>query len=158
MTAVSLQTLLPAWWPPSTMARKRREPPRRKPKASSRRPIATGVTTLAIEIANLAKPSVTETLQFTVDSGATYSVVPASVLRKLRIRALKRETFRLANGATIVRRKGGAVFKFRHYVGVADVIFGEEGDATLLGALTLEALGLSLDPIRRELKPMQLVL
>jgi len=38
------------------------------------------------------------------------------------------------------------------------VIFGEKGDATLLGALTLEALGLSLDPIRRELKPMTLVL
>jgi hypothetical protein len=38
------------------------------------------------------------------------------------------------------------------------VIFGEEGDATLLGALSLEALGLSLDPIRRELEPMDLVL
>ena len=32
------------------------------------------------------------------------------------------------------------------------------GDATLLGTLTLEALGLSLDPIRRELKPMTLML
>jgi len=30
--------------------------------------------------------------------------------------------------------------------------------ATLLGTLTLEALGLSLDPIRRELKPMTLML
>jgi len=28
----------------------------------------------------------------------------------------------------------------------------------LLGALTLEALGLTLDPIRRELRPMPLVL
>ena len=30
--------------------------------------------------------------------------------------------------------------------------------ATLLGALTLEALGLALDPIRRELKPVTLLL
>jgi len=50
------------------------------------------------------------------------------------------------------------LFKFGQYVGFADVIFGEEGDATLLGALSLEALGLSLDPIRRELKPRRLVL
>jgi predicted aspartyl protease len=130
----------------------------RKPRTSSRRPIAMGVTTLLIEVANPAKPSVTERVEFTVDSGAVYSVVPAPVLRKLGIRPIKRETFRLANGSTIVRRKGGAFFKFRDYVGVADVIFGEKGDATLLGALSLEALGLSLDPIRRELKPMQLVL
>ena len=117
-----------------------------------------GVTSLVVGVANPAKPSATERLEFTVDSGAVYSVVPASVLRKLGIRSLKRETFRLANGTTIVRRKGGALFKFQDYVGVADVIFGEEGDAILLGAMTLEALGLSLDPIRRELKPLQLIL
>jgi hypothetical protein len=32
------------------------------------------------------------------------------------------------------------------------VIFGEAGDSTLLGALTLEALGYALDPFRRELR------
>ncbi|MBI2219040.1 MAG: aspartyl protease family protein [Candidatus Rokubacteria bacterium] len=117
-----------------------------------------GVTTLFVDVANPTKPEVTERLEFVVDSGATYSVVPAGVLRKLRIRPLKRETFRLANGTTIVRRKGVAIFRFGEYVGGGDVIFGEAGDATLLGALTLEALGLSLDPIRRELKPMQLLL
>ena len=121
-------------------------------------PVAMGVTTLVVEVANPAKPTVTERLEFTVDSGAVYSVVPREVLRTLRIRPQKRETFRLANGTTIVRQKGVALFKFRKYVGGADVIFGEEGDATLLGALSLEALGLTLDPIRRELRPMQLIL
>ena len=117
-----------------------------------------GVTTLIVEVANVAKPEVTERLTFTVDSGAAYSVVPGAVLRKLRIRPQKRETFRLANGATIVRQKGVALFKFRQYVGGGDVIFGEKGDATLLGALSLESLGLALDPIKRELRPMKLIL
>ncbi len=117
-----------------------------------------GITTLAVDVANPADPEVAERLEFTVDSGAVYSVVPAPVLERLRIQPLKRDTFRLANGAHIDRQRGGAVFKFQGYIGVADVIFGEPGDATLLGALTLEALGLSLDPIRRELKPMELVL
>lgn len=117
-----------------------------------------GVTVLKIDVANPERPSVTKRLEFTIDSGAVYSVVPAEVLRKLRIRPQRRQTFHLANGATIVRRKGVALFKFRDYVGGGDVIFGEKDDATLLGALTLEALGLSLDPIKRQLRPMQLTM
>jgi predicted aspartyl protease len=117
-----------------------------------------GVTTLDLEIANPAAPEIMERLNFTVDSGAVYSVVPSPVLDRLGIRPLKRDRFRLANGTYITRQRGGALFKFRDYVGVADVIFGEPGDATLLGALSLEALGLSLDPIKRELKPMDLIL
>ena len=117
-----------------------------------------GVTTLVVDVANPATPNVSEPLTFLVDSGAFYSVVPADVLQRLGIQPLKQETFRLANGTHIVRWKGGALFKFEEYVGFSDVIFGEEGDATLLGALSLEALGLALDPIKRELRPMQLIL
>ena len=40
-----------------------------------------GVTTLTVEIANPATPEVTEGLEFIVDSGAVFSVVPADVLR-----------------------------------------------------------------------------
>ena len=42
--------------------------------------------------------------------------------------------------------------------GGADVIFGEKGDSILLGAFTLEALGMTLDPLKRELKPLPMVL
>ncbi len=41
--------------------------------------------------------------------------------------------------------------------GAAPVIFGEPGDATLLGTVTLESLGLILDPIRRELRPLPMI-
>ena len=100
----------------------------------------------------------TEKVEFLVDSGAIYSVVAAAILHRLGIKPLIDQQFRLADGSKIVRRKGGAVFKYKDRVGVADVIFGEEGDSTLLGAFTLEALGLSLDPLRRELKPLPMVL
>jgi hypothetical protein len=93
-----------------------------------------------------------------VGSGAVYSVIPAHVLDALGIRPLVEEEFRLADGSRIVRRKGGALFRYGQRVGVADVIFGEPDDATLLGALTLEALGLALDPLKRELKPIPLIL
>jgi hypothetical protein len=38
------------------------------------------------------------------------------------------------------------------------VIFGEPGDSTLVGAVTLEARGVILDPIRRELRPLPAIL
>jgi len=117
-----------------------------------------GITVLEVEVANPSKPKTGIVLEFLVDSGAVYSVVPAAVLKRLGIKPLAKERFRLADGSSIVRKKGGALFRYRDRVGVADVIFGEKGDSLLLGALTLEALGLSLDPLRRELKPLPMIL
>ncbi len=117
-----------------------------------------GLTVLELEVGNDSNPEVTEILDFLVDSGAIYSVVPSPVLQKLGIRPLGEQVFRLADGTKILRKKGGAFFKLGDKFGVADVIFGEEGDSTLLGALTLEALGLALDPIRRELRELPMIL
>jgi len=117
-----------------------------------------GLTVLEMEVANPATPEKTEKVEFLIDSGAGYSVVPTPILERLGIRPLSQQQFRLADGSKIVRKKGVAVFKHGELVGGADVIFGEEGDSNLLGALTLEALGLSLDPLRRELKPLPMIL
>jgi clan AA aspartic protease len=117
-----------------------------------------GLTVLEIDVGNPAKPDVTEKLEFLIDSGAIYSVVPSAILEKLGIRPLAEQEFRLANGEKIVRKKGIALFKYKDRIGGADVIFGEEGDYVLLGVLTLEALGLVLHPLRRELRPLPLIL
>ncbi len=85
-----------------------------------------GLTVLDIEIANPAKPEITEKLELLIDSGAVYSVVPTPVLEKLGIKPLAEEEFRLADGSKIKRKKGGAVFKYQGRVGVADVIFGKK--------------------------------
>lgn len=117
-----------------------------------------GMTVLEIEVGNPARPKRTKKLEFLIDSGAVYSVVPANILKKLGIKPLVTQEFRLANGSKITRKKGGALFKYKDRVGVADVIFGEKGDSNLLGAFTLEALGLSLDPLKRELSPLPMIL
>ncbi len=117
-----------------------------------------GLTVLEVEVGNPGNPLVTEKVEFLIDSGAIYSVVPAAILERLGISPLTEQQFRLADGSKIIRKKGGAVFKYEGKVGFADVIFGEEGDSKPLGAFTLEALGLSLDPLRRELKPLPMVL
>ena len=117
-----------------------------------------GLTVLDLEVANPSTPEVSEKVEFLVDSGAVYSVVPAAVLDRLGIVPLNVQEFRLANGEKISRRKGVAVFRYAGRIGGADVVFGEEGDSVLLGAFTLESLGLSLDPLRRELKELPMML
>ncbi len=117
-----------------------------------------GFTVLEIEVGNPADPEVTKPVEFLVDSGAVYSVVPSTVLESLNIKPLSEETFRLADGSKIVRKKGIALFRYGERVGGADVIFGDEGDSSLLGALTLESLGLVLDPLKRELNPLPMIL
>ena len=117
-----------------------------------------GLTTLEIEVGSPANPQTTEKVEFLIDSGAIYSVVPAPTLERLGIRPLTTQEFRLADGSKSTRKKGVAVFKYGDRIGGADVIFGEEDDSVLLGAFTLEALGLSLDPLRRDLKPLPMIL
>jgi clan AA aspartic protease len=117
-----------------------------------------GLTVIEIEVGNPSNPEVTEKLEFLVDSGAIYSVVPTTILDRLNIKPVSKEEFRLANGTRVFRNKGIALFRYGERVGGADVIFGEEGDHKLLGAFTLEALGLALDPLKRELKPLPMII
>ena len=116
------------------------------------------ITHVDIDVASPADPEHPETVTMLVDSGAFNSVVPAALLERLGIRPLSEQVCRLANGEKITRRKGIAAFRFRGRVGGADVVFGEAGDLTLLGATTLESLGLGLDPLRRELLELPMML
>ena len=117
-----------------------------------------GITFLKLQVANPEKPRRSETLEFLVDTGAIYSVVPAVVLRRLGIKPDRTEEFTLADGTHAKRRIAGAVFEIDGRRGPSPVIFGEKDDATLLGAVTLEALGLMIDPLKRQLRPMPLLL
>ena len=93
-----------------------------------------------------------------VDSGAVYSLVPAKILKRLGIRPHRKVDFALADGRTVSRKVGDAYFEHLGTGGAAPVIFGEEGDEPLLGATTLESLGLVLDPFKRRLIPMRMLL
>ena len=66
--------------------------------------------------------------------------------------------FSLADGPTIRRRVGDAYFELKGEGGASPVIFGEEGDKPLLGATTLGSIGLVLDPFKRRLIPMRMLL
>ena len=117
-----------------------------------------GLTHVAAHIANPAHPRRMARVRFLVDSGAVYSLAPSSILRKLGIRPHSSRTFLLANGTEITREIGDAIFVIDGQRGASSVMFGEEDDAALLGSVSLESLGLILDPMKRVLRPLPIVL
>jgi predicted aspartyl protease len=116
-----------------------------------------GLTILSLDVAAPHDPDRREAVDFLVDSGAVYSFVPRAVLARLGVMPHGRQRFRLADGSTIERERGDAIFFHAGRRGAAPVIFAEEGDATLLGAVTLESLGVALDAVRRELVPLPMI-
>jgi hypothetical protein len=79
-------------------------------------------------------------------------------LKKLGICPLREVDFTLADGTTITRRVGDAYFELGGEGGAAPVIFGQEGDEAVLGATTLGSIGLILDPFKRRLILMRMLL
>lgn len=89
-----------------------------------------------------------------VDSGATFTVIPASTLRRLGVEPRRRVPFRLANDQIEQRDVGVAIVRFDGHESITSVVFGEEG-TVLLGAVTMEDMLLAIDPINKRLVPVE---
>lgn len=110
-----------------------------------------GMTTVTLKVKNPQDPSKVVEDAFLVDSGATYTVVPEDTLKKIGIKPAGEEQFSLADGRIIKRKVGSALYEYQGIERAAPVLFGEKDDSLLLGTFTLEALGLTLDPLKRKL-------
>jgi predicted aspartyl protease len=117
-----------------------------------------GITYVEVELYNPKNDGEAVVRSFLVDSGATYSVVPGSTLAALGIEPQRPQRFLLANGDVLERGVGEAGFRFQGEPRTSPVVFGDADDVYLLGAVTLETLGYMLDPFRRELLPLRLMM
>ncbi len=112
-----------------------------------------GTFRVPLQVGNPAN-GLTETVEALVDTGATFSMMPSSLLTALGIEPNRTRTFRIASGERIEYQTGMAVFTVEGYSGDARVIFGPE-DQYLMGATTLEDLLLSVDPVHQRLIPVE---
>jgi predicted aspartyl protease len=94
--------------------------------------------------------------RFLVDSGAVYSVLPESVWRAIGLQPTRELDFVLADGTSITRRISDCRFVYQNVEAPSPVVLGEGADVALLGTVTLETLGLVLNPLRRTLHPMRM--
>lgn len=99
-----------------------------------------------------------ETLLFLVDSGAVYTVLPARVWKKLGLKPKQVMKFLLADGTRIKRKLSECRIRLRDREAYTPVVLGENKDQALLGTITLEILGLVLNPLDRTLRPIKAVM
>jgi len=97
-----------------------------------------------------------EDLQALVDTGASLTMVPGSVLRRLGVPVFERRVLVLGDGRrmecdvgeTRVRIDGKALTRL--------VVFADERAPTVIGADTLQGFGLAVDPTTERLVPAEL--
>ena len=93
-----------------------------------------------------------------VDTGAAYTTLPAPFLHELGVAPLGWRRFLLADGRRVDMEYGEAVATIDGERVTTLVVFGEDNGPALLGAYTLEGLGLAVDPVERRLVPSRLIM
>lgn len=93
-----------------------------------------------------------------VDSGATYTLIPTEAWQQIGLKAKRSVGFTLADGTQVERNVSECYIVLPQGEGHTPVILGEANDEALLGVVTLEVLGLILNPFTRELQPMRMML
>ena len=93
-----------------------------------------------------------------VDTGATFTQVPATLLRDLGVQPTQTVRFRLANGSTIQRAIGETQVRIEGQTVNTVVVFGEDNADALLGVYTLERALLAVDPAGQRLIPTDALL
>ena len=97
-------------------------------------------------------------IEATVDTGASFTTLPSSLLRELGIEVTGKRRFLLADGRCVEMEYGQAWATIDDESIVTIVVFGEDEAPPLLGAYTLEGLALAVDPEAQRLVPTHMIL
>ncbi len=89
----------------------------------------------------------------TVDTGATYTVLPSNLLRRLGVTVTRQARFEMGDGRILEMDVGNAWATINGVSAVTPVVFGEDDTQPLLGAVTMEELLLAVDPVQQRLVP-----
>jgi len=93
-----------------------------------------------------------------VDTGALLTSVPRKILESLKIKPIGKRRLRVYGGQVIEREVAAALIRYGNVQAGVTILFAEEKDKPVLGATALEALGYQVDPVTKQLKPVELLM
>ncbi|MBF8267779.1 MAG: hypothetical protein HW388_1287 [Dehalococcoidia bacterium] len=96
-----------------------------------------------------------ETTEAIVDTGATFTVIPAPVLEHMGVAPQRTVRMRLADGSVVERALGTVQARLNGTEGVIYCLFGGAEEAAVIGAHTLEGFLLAVDPVGKRLVPVE---
>ena len=111
-----------------------------------------GTFVTKLRFANLTDPARFVDLEALVDSGATYSWISRQTLQQIGVRPMSKMPFRTITGV-IEREMAGVLVSEDGKTAADNVVVAEPGDMEVIGAFTLEALGVAADVVQRKLVP-----
>ena len=92
-----------------------------------------------------------------VDAGAAFTVLPRQIAERLGLKALGRKSVKTARGHAELDESLAAV-EIQGKRGATPVLISQELDEVLIGVITLEALGLAVDPATNKLVETHILL
>ena len=95
------------------------------------------------------------TVSALVDTGASHTAIPASMLRELEVEPLERWPFRLADRRRVDMDVGETRVRLDGRERTTIVVFANEATTPVLGAVTLEEFRLGVDPVSQKLIPVE---
>ena len=116
-----------------------------------------GFIRIDVEVSNPANPNVRESVRVLVDTGAMFSVLPASLLDKLGVWRRQGRRFR-GFGGTLTRDTGTVNMSYEGAEEGVTAIFGAEDDTPVMGVTALETLGFEVDPVGEKLNRVEMLL
>ena len=98
-----------------------------------------------------------EPVEVTVDTGSTFSQIPAELLHRLGVPVLRTVESELADGSVETVRAGETLIRLEGQQITTPVIFAGKGEPSLLGVVALETALLLVDPVKGRLGPTRLL-
>jgi len=114
--------------------------------------------TVKVKVWNPADPSRFAEVEVWADTGAAYSWISKARLEPLGVQKVRRLQFRTIEGHTIDRDLAAVFLSTDGFTGGDNVVLAESGDLEVLGAHSLESLGLAVDPVHKKLVPLLVAL
>ncbi|HLA19158.1 MAG TPA: aspartyl protease family protein [Dehalococcoidia bacterium] len=96
-----------------------------------------------------------ESIEALVDTGATNTALPAPLRSSLGVTPYTRTVFELADGRDIELEVGRTWVRVDGQQEFTQVVFSTADAEPILGAITLEEMGLAVDPVSRRLLPVR---
>lgn len=109
--------------------------------------------TVQLRVGDLAGRNFVD-VEATVDTGATYTLLPVGLLDQLQIEPEGTRRLEAADDRIVEYPIGYARVQVDGEQSIALVVFGPEGVSPLLGATSLELLSFAVDPVHRRLVPV----
>ena len=99
-----------------------------------------------------------ETVEALVDTGASHTVLPSTLLRRLGVVPFRTVLHRIADGSMITRDIGETKLRVNGLEATRIVAFGDDSIPPLMGADTLQGILLVVDPVGERLVPTDALL